>query len=138
MLPMQFVGSFAHRASQPTGLEFKLLSMAVTGLTTVLQLQQQALYSLFTVLAPQPSETQMGPIMDAMNQRLRWLEAAAALARVLHCMADAAAGNAGAGYWPAAGEAAAEALMGLDAALKLVDAVIIVGFVPECPAKGCL
>ena len=81
---------YAKRAGQLTGLHLDVLRQAANGLTTVLSLQQTALHSL---CGPQLSRSQKASMRAALDQRMQWVAAAAAFAKVLHSLADAASGG---------------------------------------------
>ncbi|GAB4821634.1 hypothetical protein N2152v2_008680 [Parachlorella kessleri] len=79
-----------HGDSQPNSLQSKMLGPAIYGVSTVLQLQLLALTRLGGSLL---SRAQKSALKDALDQRMHWVEAAAVLAKVLHYVADAAAGS---------------------------------------------
>ncbi|GAB4815678.1 hypothetical protein N2152v2_002724 [Parachlorella kessleri] len=123
--------NYAYLASHPSSSHFKLLHLAVFGLTGLLLLQHRLLYH---TLVTSPSKGHEPAIMAALEQRMWWVSAGAAFARVLHAAADAAADSAGHGH---ANETVVEALQGLDTALGLISAVFICFKTGRVIIQGC-
>ena len=95
-----------------TSLQIQLLGHATYGLSTVLESQ---LVALVRLRGPQLSRAQQSALKNVLDQRMQWVGAAAALAKIQHHVADAAAGGSGIKpeQWGLARELARDAWKGL-------------------------
>ncbi|GAB4815667.1 hypothetical protein N2152v2_002713 [Parachlorella kessleri] len=103
---------------QLTSLQPGVLSPAVDGLGIVLCLQLGVVKSL-----RHPSKAEKAALQDVFKQRMQWVGAAAALAKVLHQVADTAVGGSTAQQRGLASEVACSAWTGLHTVILLMQDV---------------
>ncbi|GAB4815664.1 hypothetical protein N2152v2_002710 [Parachlorella kessleri] len=132
---VEVVDNYLNGDSQPTNLPPKQLDPAVCGLSTVMQHQLIVLAGLREL---QPNRAQEAALKDVLNQRMHWVGAAAALTKVLHCVADAGpgGGDSTVQQWCLASELPGAAMKGLKAVILIMQDVYMGRYEPGRPSKG--
>ena len=123
-------------SGQLSGIQLNMVRHGAGGLASVLKLQQTALCSL---CRPQLSSNQKASLMASLDQRMQWVAAAAAFAKVLHSLADASDSGSSRREAGWVGISNTSIHQGLDAALLLLGDVLVGTPEVDCAAyKDCI